>query len=377
VLPPFCDSLGDYQTGIFCIKVRTHMSHDLDTTVSGPPAVVGVVDDPSFDLHRSPGYHPERPERLAAARAAVERAGVHVKAVEARRARREELERVHVPRYLDAFERLEGERAQLDPDTYLAPDSVVAAERAAGGAVALVDAIVGGEFSKGAALLRPPGHHARPDRAMGFCLLNNVAIAAAHAIARGLGRVAIVDWDVHHGNGTQEMFFGDPRVLYVSLHQWPFYPGTGNATEIGEGEGRGYTVNLPMSSGARAGDYAAAFDRVVLPILEAYGPELVLVSAGFDAHRSDPLAGMLLEAPAFGWMTAALARIADKSARGRLALLLEGGYDLPALEESLAESLVTLAGNKPSPETPPPAPIHEAEILRTRKALREIWKVVA
>jgi acetoin utilization deacetylase AcuC-like enzyme len=354
------------------------MSHDLDRPVllgaaSGPPVVVGVVDDPSFDLHRSPGYHPERPERLAAARAAVKRAGVRVKGIPARRASREELERVHAARYLDELEKLEGERTQLDPDTYLAPESVAAAERAAGGAAALVDAILSGEVTKGAALLRPPGHHARPDRAMGFCLLNNAAVAAAHALARGLGRVAVVDWDVHHGNGTQEMFFGDPRVLYVSLHQWPFYPGTGNATEIGEGEGRGYTVNVPLSSGSRAGDYAAAFDRVVLPVLEAYGPELVLVSAGFDAHKSDPLAGMLLEAPAYGWMTAALAKIADKSARGRLALLLEGGYDLPALEASLADSLVTLAGAATPAEATPPSPLHEGEIQRTRKALREYW----
>jgi acetoin utilization deacetylase AcuC-like enzyme len=354
------------------------MSHDLDKTVllgaaSGRPAVVGVVDDPSFDLHRSPGYHPERPERLAAARAAVKRAGVRVKGIPARRASREELERVHTPRYLDELEKLEGERTQLDPDTYLAPESVVAAERAAGGAVALVDAILSGEVTRGAALLRPPGHHARPDRAMGFCLLNNAAVAAAHALARGLGRVAVVDWDVHHGNGTQEMFFGDPRVLYVSLHQWPFYPGTGNATEIGEGEGCGYTVNVPLSSGSRDGDYAAAFERVVLPVLEAYGPDLVLVSAGFDAHRSDPLAGMLLEAPAYGWMTAALAKIADNSARGRLALLLEGGYDLPALEASLADSLVTLAGGAIPADATPPSPLHEGEIQRTRKALREHW----
>jgi acetoin utilization deacetylase AcuC-like enzyme len=213
---------------------------------------------------------------------------------------------------------------------------------------------------------------------MGFCLLNNVAVAAAHALARGLRRVAVVDWDVHHGNGTQEMFYEDPRVLYASLHQWPFYPGTGNATEIGEGEGRGYTVNVPLSSGARAGDYAAAFDRVVLPVLEAYAPELVLVSAGFDAHKSDPLAGMLLEAPAYGWMTAALGKIADKSAQGRVALLLEGGYDLPALEASLAESLVVLGAATPHVgEAPSPATVHEAEVQRTRKALREYWRGLA
>jgi acetoin utilization deacetylase AcuC-like enzyme len=354
------------------------MAHGVESSgPNGESGRVGVVDDPSFDLHRSPGYHPERPERLAAARAAVKRAGVRVQPVPVRRATREELERVHTARYLEEFERLEGERGQLDPDTYLAPESVVAAERAAGGAVALVDAMMRGEFSKGAALLRPPGHHARPDRAMGFCLLNNIAVAAAHALAHGARRVAIVDWDVHHGNGTQEMFFGDPRILYVSLHQWPFYPGTGNASEIGAGEGNGYTINVPLSSGAGGGDYAAAFDRVVLPIVEAYAPEVVLVSAGFDAHHDDPLAGMKLDASDYGWMTAALARIADKSAGGKLALLLEGGYDLPALEASLSEALAALAGEATGSTEPlRPASVHEAEIQRTRKALRDHWPVL-
>jgi acetoin utilization deacetylase AcuC-like enzyme len=170
------------------------------------------------------------------------------------------------------------------------------------------------------------------------------------------------------------MFFRDPRVLYLSLHQWPFYPGTGNATEIGEREGTGYTVNVPMSAGARAGDYAAAFDRALLPILDAYAPELLLVSAGFDAHRSDPLAGMQLEATAYGWMTAALTKVADKSAGGKLALFLEGGYDLPALESSFAESLAALGdATRAADAAPSPAPIHEAEIQRTKKALRDHW----
>jgi acetoin utilization deacetylase AcuC-like enzyme len=211
---------------------------------------------------------------------------------------------------------------------------------------------------------------------MGFCLLNNVAVAAADALARGITRVAIIDWDVHHGNGTQEMFFADPRVLYASLHQWPFYPGTGNAPEIGEGEGRGYTVNVPLSQGAHPGDYAAAFDRVLLPVLEAYRPELVLVSAGFDAHRNDPLAAMQLDAAAYGWMTARLLRVAEQTAGGRMALFLEGGYDLGALEESLAASLRVLGELAPGPaDAPPPAPVHEAEIKRTKKALEGTWRV--
>jgi acetoin utilization deacetylase AcuC-like enzyme len=358
------------------------MIHDEQIRPGSPPlerddsrgVTLGLVDDPSFDLHRAPGYHPERPERLLAARAAVRRAGVPVRRLETRRATPDELGRVHLPAYLDELGRAAGKRTQLDADTYVAPESVGCAERAAGGAVELVEAMLAGEISRGVALLRPPGHHARPDRAMGFCLLNNVAVAAAHAIARGVRRVAIVDWDVHHGNGTQEMFAADPRVLYLSLHQWPFYPGTGNATEIGEADGRGYTVNVPLSSGAGPGDYAAAFDRVLLPVLEAYAPELVLVSAGFDAHRDDPLAGMLLDAGAYGWMTAALRGVASASAGGKIALFLEGGYDLPALEASVSESLSALATDLPtSRNVPAPQAVHAAEIDRTRKALREHW----
>jgi acetoin utilization deacetylase AcuC-like enzyme len=338
--------------------------------------IVGVVDDDSFDLHKSVSYHPERPERLQAARAALRGAGLSLEPVAAREAGPEELGRVHGGAYLDQLGALVGRRAQLDADTYLAPDSVVAVRRAAGGSVDLVEGMLAGRFKRGVALLRPPGHHARPNQAMGFCLLNNIAVAAAHALAHGVSRVAVIDWDVHHGNGTQEMFFSDPRVLYASLHQWPFYPGTGNAPEIGEGDGRGYTVNIPLSQGAQFGDYAAAFDRVLLPVLEAYRPELVLVSAGFDAHRDDPLAAMRLDAASYGWMTARLLRVAEQAAKGRLALFLEGGYDLRALEESLRASLRVLGELAPGPADPAaPQPVHEAEIKRTKKALESTWRV--
>jgi len=281
---------------------------------------------------------------------------------------------VHGGGYVARLASLAGQRGQLDADTYLAPESISAARRAAGGGVALVDEILRGEVARGVALLRPPGHHARRDEAMGFCLLNNVAVAAAHALASGLSRVAIVDWDVHHGNGTQEMFFGDPRVLFASLHQWPFYPGTGNAAEIGEGDGRGFTVNVPLSAGAQGGDYAAAFDRVVLPIVDAYQPELLLVSAGFDAHRDDPLGNMRLDAPTYAWMTAELLRIAERTAAGRMALFLEGGYDLGALETSLAACLEILGKKRQAPCHPEAAePVHESEIRRTTKALEAHW----
>jgi len=334
---------------------------------------LGVVDDPAFDEHRAADSHPECPERSTAARAAMARAAVDVRPVPVRPATHEELGRVHSPKYVEALERLSGQEGYLDSDTYLAPGSVRAAERAAGGAAALIDALLDGELDRAVALLRPPGHHARPAAAMGFCLINNVAVAAAHALRRGLTRVAIVDWDVHHGNGTQEMFFADPRVLYVSLHQWPFYPGTGATTEVGEGAGRGYTVNVPLSAGAGTAEYAAAFERVISPILESFAPELVLVSAGFDAHRADPLAGMLLEASTYAWMTGELTRAAERSAHGRIALLLEGGYDLSALELSLAASVKALAGTPAGLTLTSPGAEYEAEIRRAAKQMAPYW----
>jgi acetoin utilization deacetylase AcuC-like enzyme len=255
--------------------------------------------------------------------------------VPARAASDEELARVHSNAYLKRLQELRGQQRYLDPDTYIAPKSVDIATLAAGSLVAMVDAMFDGPVAQGVALLRPPGHHARPGQAMGFCLINNIAVAAAHARARGVERVAIVDWDVHHGNGTQEMFWGDPGVLYVSTHQFPFYPGSGDVDEVGEGAGTGYTVNVPLAAGSGDAVYVGAFERIVLPVVEAYAPQLLLVSAGFDASARDPLAQMQLSPDAFGWMARELARRSHASASGRMALVLEGGYDLPALEAGL------------------------------------------
>jgi acetoin utilization deacetylase AcuC-like enzyme len=294
-----------------------------------------LVDDPRFDQHSPPGRHPERPERLIAARAAVERIRAPFEPVPSRSATDEELSRVHEPRFVEQLAKLRGRQTYLDPDTYISPQSVDVAYLAAGSLVSMVESMIHGPVPKGVALLRPPGHHARPAHAMGFCILNNVAIAAAHARTMGVARVAVVDWDVHHGNGTQEMFWRDPGVLYVSTHQFPFYPGTGDVDEVGEGEGKGYTVNVPLASGSGDSVYARAFDRIVLPVLETYAPELILVSAGFDASARDPLAHMDLSPAGFGWMSRELARIANQSAHGRMALVLEGGYDLVGLEGGL------------------------------------------
>jgi len=315
------------------------------TPMSSLPRAL-LLDAPTFARHLPLGHHPERPERLAAARAAVERARgfVGFSAIAPREATAEELVRVHEAQYLEAMEQRRGDALYLDPDTYVSEESVSVAKLAAGGLVAMVDAVLDGPERQGVALVRPPGHHARPGRAMGFCLFNNVAVAAAHARARGLSRVAIVDFDVHHGNGTQEIFYDDPSVLYVSTHQAPLYPGTGDSAETGEGEGRGFTVNVPLSAGGGDDVYRGAFERVVLPVLSEFAPELVLVSAGFDAAVRDPLSEMRLESAAFGWMTRALRRIADTSGQGRTLLVLEGGYDLPALEGGLYAALEGLTG---------------------------------
>ena len=329
-----------------------------------------LLDDPRFSAHVPRGYHPERPERLTAARRAVEEASVRYVPVAAREATLDELVRVHSPRYLESLEKLRGQQGDLDGDTYVSPGSVLAAKLAAGGVVAMVDAMLDGPVGKAVALVRPPGHHARPQRGMGFCLLNNVAVAAAHARARGVGRVLVVDWDAHHGNGTQEMFWTDPCVLYMSAHQYPFYPGTGDATEVGESEGAGYTVNVPLSAHGGDGEYRSAFERILLPIAEAYAPELVLVSAGFDASARDPLAQMDLSDDAFGWMAQALAQVADRSAGGRIGLVLEGGYDLVGLEGGLARAIEGMVLGEGYAMA---SAVAAGEIVRVKRALDGYW----
>ncbi|MCK6535120.1 MAG: histone deacetylase [Polyangiaceae bacterium] len=338
--------------------------------------VLAIVDDPLFAEHRAPAGHPERPERLDAARAGLAKAhlGLGVVTLGPRDATDEELGRVHGAGYLARLGRAAGGSGYLDADTYYCPASVDAARRAAGGAVGLVDALIDGQARFGLALVRPPGHHARPSGAMGFCLLNNVAVAAAHARARGIDRVAVIDFDVHHGNGTQETFFADPSVLFVSLHQFPFYPGTGAADEVGQREGTGFTVNVPLSAGADDAVYAAAFDRLVAPIVEQYDPGLVLISAGFDAHQRDPLASMSLSDAAYGYMVSRVAQSMPRGANGRMALVLEGGYDLGALSESLTSALGAL-------EDPAPLdggelrPRHEQELARILALQKAFWQL--
>ena len=303
-----------------------------------------MADDRLFDEHRPRGYHPERPERLGAARRALFRAetcSVPAKKLEGRDATLEELFAAHDRGYVETLLALSGREASIDADTYVGARSVDAARRGAGCAASLVEHLIDGHEGAelGLALLRPPGHHATREVGMGFCLFNNAAVAAYAALAKGLSKVAIVDWDVHHGNGTQDIFWEDPRVLYLSLHQFPFYPGTGAVTEVGAGEGKGSTVNIPLSAGANDATYGAAFHEVVEPVLHDFAPELIIVSAGFDAHERDPLASMRVSSKGYGMMARSIARAASASAKHRVAVLLEGGYDLGALEDSLFETL--------------------------------------
>jgi acetoin utilization deacetylase AcuC-like enzyme len=306
----------------------------------------GYVLDEVFVHHRAPAGHPERPARVEAVRDALLAAGVRERghAVPARPVKDEELAAVHTGSYLDDLTRaVPGRTGWLDPDTYFSPGTWDAARAAAGGVSELALRVLSGELPRGLAVVRPPGHHAEADRAMGFCLINNVAVAARAARAAGAARVAILDWDVHHGNGTQRIFWDDPSVMYLSVHQWPYYPGTGAPVEIGGEHARGATVNVGLPAGSGDDEYLAAFDEVFVPTLVSFAPDLILVSAGFDAHRADPLASMRVSRGGFGAMADRMRAVAERVAGGRLVVALEGGYDLDGLAGGMSEVLRALA----------------------------------
>jgi len=329
-----------------------------------------VVTSERIAEHVNPPGHPERVGRaqvMLAVAARFREAGGAVTAP--RPATREELERVHDPRYLDAIAATAGRSVVLDPDTQASPRSHEVALLAAGAGIVAVDHALE-RRGPACALVRPPGHHAERARAMGFCLYNNVAVMAAHARARGVERVAVVDYDVHHGNGTQWIFWEDASVLYVSTHQFPFYPGTGAATEVGAGAGRGFTFNVPLAEGAGDADYELVFQTLILPVLRAWRPGLVLVSAGFDAHERDPIAGMRMSTAGYAALTAHL-----RDLGAPLALTTEGGYDLAALESCLDEALRVLGGGPAPPPGPADAagPAGRAAASQVRAAQRAFW----
>lgn len=294
-------------------------------------------------LQHDPGAgHPESPSRLAAVTQALRAALPDLRWIEAPLAERTQLERVHTSGLIEQILDLPvGESRRLDADTVLSPGSIEAALRACGAGIAAVDAVLSGRTERAFCAVRPPGHHATADTAMGFCLFNSIAVAAAHALAaHGLERVAIADFDVHHGNGTQAIFWRDPRVLYLSSHQAPLYPGTGASDETGVGN----VLNAPLAPGSGGAAFRAAWNDRLLPALDAFAPQLVLVSAGFDGHRLDPLADLGLQAPDYAWLSERLAQLSTTHAQGRMVSMLEGGYSLTALRECVVAHLEGLGG---------------------------------
>jgi len=332
-----------------------------------------------FADHLTPPGHPERVERAEVMQVAASEFRKRGGAVlEPRAATEDEIARIHDREYIGLIRETAGRAVALDPDTFTSPESYEVALRAAGAAVAAVDHVLDGKpGTRVLALVRPPGHHAERNRAMGFCLFNNVALGAAHARARGLSRVAVVDYDVHHGNGTQWSFYADPAVLYISSHQFPYYPGTGAADETGSGAGTGYTVNFALEAGATDADYERVYTAVAA-VLRQFRPQLVLVSAGFDAHMDDPLAGMRITTPQFGRLTALIAGAADDCCEGRMVAVTEGGYDLKALAGSFRAVIDVLDGTSTLATLAAPtgpAPRAEASLAALRPHVSKFWTI--
>ena len=321
--------------------------------------MIGIVTDQLFHRHDNGPGHPESPQRLDA----VERGILSFTndqpflELPAKRASISDIALIHDVEYIEMLEQTQGrERTVIDHETQTNRDSFDTALYAAGSAISATEAIISGECNSAFCAVRPPGHHAEADRGMGFCLFNNAAIATRWALGDGCNRVAILDWDVHHGNGTMHSFYDDPGILYLSVHQYPHYPGTGSVDDIGTGAGRGFTINAPLPPGSSDADYLCVFDRVFLPYLATYSPDLLIVSAGFDAHAIDPLSSIELSGSIFGEFARLL--IESMGERGVL-FVLEGGYSLEVLEESTEETLRGMAGvssysrpmTQPAPQT--------------------------
>ena len=312
---------------------------------------VGLIYHPIYMEHDT-GLHCETAQRLITVTGYLKNTGTLEKLISLKpqAATVEQIARVHTPSYISGVESfVKRGGGYLDGDTVASPASYEAAIYAAGGSISAVDAVMSGDVTYAFALVRPPGHHAVRDAAMGFCIFNNVAIAARDAIAKhNLERVLIVDFDVHHGNGTQDAFYSESSVLYFSTHQYPFYPGSGGVDEIGSGEGEGYTVNVPMPGGCGDAEYMCAFEEVLVPVAKRYKPQLILVSAGYDAHWADSIASMQVTTTGYARMAAILKDLADELCGSKLVFALEGGYNVEALAESVDATINVLLG---SPKT--------------------------
>ncbi len=337
----------------------------------------GLVMHPIFLEHDPGPGHPECPRRLEVIERVLEEQKLieKIRRVEPRPATKEEIVRVHSPEYFERVMASRGRATALDPDTHTSERSVEAAELAAGGLLELCRRVMAGELDNGFALVRPPGHHAERARAMGFCLFNNVAVAAEHArAALGAQRVLVVDFDLHHGNGTMHSFWRRPDVLYFSTHQYPFYPGTGAVADIGEGEGEGYTVSVPLNRPMGDREFRAIFRELLSPVAEQFKPDLLLVSAGFDIYQGDPLGSMQVTEEGFGDLASDLLALADRTCAGHLVLTLEGGYHVEGQAGGVAQVVRALLGERPARPAPDDAGAAAPVIRAVQRALEKHWR---
>ncbi|MCX9010220.1 MAG: histone deacetylase [Candidatus Methanoperedens sp.] len=333
-----------------------------------------VIYHPDYLKHDT-GAHPERKERLVSIISHLQETGMmkELELIEPEYAELSEIEYIHTPEYIKKAKKYSELEIPLDLDTILSKDSYNVALLAAGGAITAVEAVLG-RVENSFALVRPPGHHAEPDRGMGFCIFNNIAIAARHAQKRGRKRVLIVDWDVHHGNGTQEAFYSDSSVLYFSTHQYPHYPGTGWLNEVGTGEGEGYNINVPLPAGTDDAGFVAAFKEILLPAALEFRPDIVMVSAGQDASAGDGLAQMRMSAGGFAALASIVRSIAEKTCQGKVAAVLEGGYDLGLLARSVASVLGVFMGREPEKiETVEPGPKVRERLEQVKSVQSKYW----
>lgn len=337
------------------------------------------ISHPRYVEHHLQG-HPEHAGRIRAVWEQLRLAGLidRMKVHEARAVEDKWIQKVHSPKYVDLLHWLDESRPShmnhLDPDTYAGPTSIEIARLSAGGVILAADEVLSGNARNALAAVRPPGHHAMPDHAMGFCILGNVPIAVRYAQETyGIKRVMIVDYDVHHGNGTEAMFYDDPSVLFISTHQAPFYPGTGSLTDIGSGQGEGYTINIPLPAGHSDSNFAAIYDQIVWPAAERFKPEFIIVSAGFDAHWLDPIAGMRLSLTGYAHLSRELIRMAEKFCSGKIIFAMEGGYNLDALSHGMVNIAHALLGDENiSDPMGMPRETREPDVTNLIKQLRAI-----
>jgi acetoin utilization deacetylase AcuC-like enzyme len=337
----------------------------------------GIVKDKRYMEHDMGPFHVETPQRLESIYRMIDaKIKFSPSVIEPRFATEEELTLIHTPSHVDLVKSTAGkEHVQLDPDTSTSAKSWDVARLAAGGVLRAVDLIMEGKIQNGFALVRPPGHHAEASRAMGFCLFNNIAIGAAHLLeSRGIKRILVVDWDLHHGNGTQHSFYNSAKVLYFSTHQYPHYPGTGHWNEVGDGQGEGFTVNVPLRPGKTDGDYLSIFQKILRPITLEYKPEFILVSAGFDIYEGDPLGGMEITKQGFAALSAELLDLAAGLSQNRILCALEGGYNLQGLQDGVEQVLNQLSGEASKPSIDPNlSATTESELAPIIKTHKKFW----